>query len=150
VAANAVGHGDETILELRGRTSDLLILDGTFVSDAGTVATTRRLLSRTENLEPMRRLPPATLDAAIRVSGDEWAITLTAGPDTAALEVRLADARPVGWPERTGAAYVHPNFVTLLPEESREVRVSWRGIGIEERSIRLSGWNIDARVLTDG
>jgi beta-mannosidase len=150
VAANAVGHADETILGLAGRTSDLLILDAAFVTDAGAAATTRRLLSRTDTLEPMRRLPPTTLDAAVRAMGDEWAVTLAAGPDTAALEVRLADARPIGWPERTGAAYVHPNFVTLLPGESREVSVAWRGIGIEERSLRLSGWNVEARLLRHG
>jgi hypothetical protein len=40
--------------------------------------------------------------------------------------------------------------VTLLPGESREVSVAWRGIGIEERSLRLSGWNVEARVVRHG
>jgi beta-mannosidase len=150
VAANAVGHSSERTLDVPDGTSDLLILDATFVTDTGAGATTRRLLSRTDTLEPMRRLPPATLDAAVSAIGDEWAVSLAVGPDTAALEVRLADARPVGWPERTGVAYVHPNFVTLLPGESREVSVAWRGVGINERSLRLSGWNVEARVLRHG
>ena len=53
-------------------------------------------------------------------------------------------------PHRRPLDRSNPVMAHRVPEESREFRVSWCGVGIEQRSIRLSGWNIEARVLTHG
>ena len=55
-----------------------------------------------------------------------------------------------GRSERRGAAYLEGNFVTLLPSEERPIRVDWHGVEPADRRLRLTGWNVPARVLTHG
>ncbi|MDQ4035319.1 MAG: hypothetical protein M3153_05255 [Chloroflexota bacterium] len=65
-------------------------------------------------------------------------------------QVRLDGARPVGWPERTGAAYFETNVITLLPGEERAVGVDWHDVPATDRRLRLSGWNVEERELARG
>lgn len=67
--------------------------------------------------------------------------------DVAAVEVRVADARPVGWPERTGAAYPEASGFTLLAGERREVRIEWIDVPSVERRLRIDAWNVAPREL---
>jgi hypothetical protein len=48
-----------------------------------------------------------------------------------------------GWERRDA------NFVTLLPGEQRTVRVDWDDVAPPDRVLRLTGWNVDDRMLTD-
>ncbi len=98
----------------------------------------------------MRRLPNADLVASTSADGDAWSVRLSANGSAAAVEVRLDDARPIGWPERTGAAYFEANVITLLPGEERAIRVDWHGVPETDRRLRLSGWNVEQRELGRG
>jgi beta-mannosidase len=142
---NTVATGEPITVAVPGHASDVLVLT---VEVA--IARTRRLLSRTENLAPFRLVGAAALEAAPEVDHDAWAITIANVGEVAALEVRLADARPVGWPERTGAVYLARNLVTLLPGETAVVRADWHNVPFADRALSLSGWNVEERELRDG
>jgi hypothetical protein len=96
----------------------------------------------------MRRLARTNLGVTHAADGERWTLDLRVTGAVAALEVRLDDARPVGWPERTGVAYLAANVVTLLPGEERTIGVDWHDVPPADRALRLSGWNIEERVLT--
>jgi beta-mannosidase len=149
VPAFAASESEPTMLPAPGDAADLLILDAIFRTDDARWQA-RRLLSRTASLEPMRRLPNADLEASITADGDAWSIRLVATGSAAAVEVRLDDARPVGWPERAGVAYVEANVITLLPGEERAIRVDWHDVPATDRRLRLSGWNVEQRELGRG
>jgi beta-mannosidase len=142
---NAVATGDPLSLQVAVDAADLLVLDADVARHR-----TRQLLSRTATLEPLRRLEGATVETAVAADGDRWDIRLRNVSGVAAPEVRLQDGRPVGWPERPGAAYLDANGVTLLPGEERTVAVDWRDVPLAERVLRISGWNIDERELRHG
>ena len=145
VAANGVANGREVTLEL-GDAAGVVIVDATFGA-----TTTRRIFSATDSLEPMRRVSRADLDASISDADDgAWSLRLAVTGPSAALEVRLSDARPVGWPGRQGHAYFSGNSATLLPGEERVVVVTWDDVPHEERGIRIDGWNIGARTVARG
>jgi hypothetical protein len=145
VDANAVATAPPVTFAIPDDRADLLVLDASF---GGHLA--RRLLSRTGTLEPMRRLPPATLETSVEGGLDSWSVHLSATGDIAAIEVRIDDVRAVGWPERAAWAYVDRNIVTLLPGESRVVRVDWCDVPPDDRAVGLSGWNVAERVLAGG
>jgi hypothetical protein len=109
---------------------------------------TRRILSRTATLAPLRDLPLADLAASVAADGDRWNVRLRVTGSVPAVEVRLADDRPVGWPERPGAVYLGANAVTLLGGETRTIEVDWDDVAGTDRRLRLSGWNVAERVLT--
>lgn len=140
---NAVTAAVEIGLELADGADDLLVLAGRFAGVA-----TRRILSRTDDLAPLRRLPAASPATSIESRADGWSVRLRNDGPTAAVEVRLDDARPVGWPERIGHAYLDANLMTLLPGEERAVGVTWHDVPAAERRLRLTGWNVAERVLT--
>ena len=143
---NAVAIGEPVTLSVPSDAADLLVLDAAVAGRRS-----RRLLSRTSSLEPMRRLAQAQLDATVAEADpdpDAWTVELRAVGAVAAVEVRLDDARPVGWPEQHGAAYVGENLVTLLPGERRALGVEWRGVAPGARRLRLSGWNLPTRTLS--
>jgi beta-mannosidase len=142
---NAVATGEPLRLQVAGDAANLLVLDAELARHR-----TRRLLSRTATLEPLRRLAVATLDASVTADGDRWTIHLSNPSGVVAPDVRLQDGRRVGWPERAGAAYIDANGLTLLPGEEHTIRVDWRGVPPDDRALRLSGWNVEERVLTGG
>jgi beta-mannosidase len=143
--ANAVASVPEVPMELPARADGLLILDATFDT-----AHTRRLLSCTADLAPFRRLAPTTVEVAVDAEADCWMLRLRTTGRTAALDLRLADARAVGWPERRGHAYLDRNGVTMLPGEDATIRVDWRDVAPADRRMTLSGWNIDERTVMRG
>ena len=142
---NAVGTAREVIFGVPPDAADLLILDASFAG-----LRTRRLLSRTATLAPMRDLAKADLAASVAADCDRWTVRLRVTGAVPAIEVRVADERPVGWPERAGAAYFDANFVTVLGSEERTIEVAWDDVAGTDRRLRLSGWNVAERVLTGG
>ncbi|HVL52834.1 MAG TPA: glycoside hydrolase family 2 TIM barrel-domain containing protein [Vitreimonas sp.] len=145
--ANAVATADPLTFAVPSDAADLLVV-GAAVGERAI----RRLLSRTDSLEPLRRLPAAGLAASVAGDEDAWTVSVRNDGPVAAPEVRLEDARPVGWPERepVGAPYLDANLVTLLPGEERRIAVSWREVLPADRCLRLSGWNVAARELRHG
>lgn len=145
VAPNAVGTAREIVFGVPGDAADVLVLDASFAG-----LSTRRLLSRTATLAPMRGLALADLAASVSVDGDRWTVRLRVTGAVPALDVRLSDDRPIGWPERPGAAYLDANLVTVLGSEARSIEVVWDDVTASDRRLRLSGWNVAERVLTGG
>ena len=143
VASNSVATVRDVMFGVPPDAADLLILDASFG-----VLRTRRILSRTATLAPMRDLPLADLAASVSADGDRWTVRLRVTGSVPAVELRLSDDRPIGWPERTGAADLDANVVTLLGDESRTIEVEWHDVPGTERRLRLSGWNVAERVLT--
>jgi hypothetical protein len=141
--ANAVGAAEAITLSVPADAADLLVLDATVGAHGS-----RRLLSRTASLEPMRRLASAAIVVEVAASEDRWVVRLVAVGAVAAVEARLDDARPLTWPDRTGVAYVDPNVVTLLPGEDATLTVDWRHVEPSARRLRLSGWNVDSRIVS--
>jgi hypothetical protein len=148
-AAGTVAEGRPVTLRVEPDATDVLVLDATFEAHGSAAATSRRILSRTATLEPMRRLPPAHVEAAVTADGDAWRVELACAGDVAALEVRLSDGRPVGWPERTGHAYIAPGIVTLLPGERATLRVDWLAVDRAGRCLRVDAWNLREWILSD-
>ena len=145
VGPNAVATAQPLELHVPAGAADVLVLDARVAGHAA-----RRLLSRTATLEPMRRVSGATVEASMREQGARWTVEIDVAGSTAAIDLRLRDARPVGWPERTGAAYIGDNHLTLLPGERRSVEVDWRDVEPGARRLVLSGWNVPERVLAGG
>lgn len=148
VPANSALDGGAVTLSVASGRGDVLILEGRFEVDGRPASVTRRLLCRGRDLEPLRRLPPAALILTPRLDDDRTLLDLAVEGEAAAVEVRLADARPVGWPERTGAAYPEASGFTLLPGERREVRIDWIDLPPAERRLRIDAWNVAPRELT--
>ncbi|HEX7196855.1 MAG TPA: hypothetical protein VF364_08490, partial [Candidatus Limnocylindria bacterium] len=147
-AANSVTDGGDVALVLAPRVDeagDLLVLDATFGG-----ARTRRLLSRTADLAPMRHLLPASLDARVEENRACWTLRLEATGDVAVVELRIADVRPLDWSDRPGHAYPDANFVTLLPGGQRAVTVDWHDVEPADRRLRLTGWNVEPLELRGG
>jgi hypothetical protein len=46
-------------------------------------------------------------------------------------------------------AYYSDNFISLLPGESREVRIEWKAGGPENVRVDLDGWNVEAVGIDD-
>lgn len=145
VGPNGIAAAREVRFGIPPDAADLLILDAAFAA-----LRTRRLLSRTATLAPLRDLAAADLAASVSADGDRWTVRLRVTGAVPAVEVRLSDERPIGWPERSGSAYLESNFVTLLGGEVRTITVEWQDVPRTERRLGLSGWNIAQRVLTDG
>jgi beta-mannosidase len=148
VDANAVVDGSTAALSVASADGDLLVLEGALTADGREPIVTRRLLSRTADLEPMRRLPPAELALSSAADGHATVLAVSVNGSAAAVEVRIADARPVGWPERSGAAYPAASGFTLLPGERRRVRVDWIDVPPDERRLRIDAWNVAAQEVT--
>jgi beta-mannosidase len=145
VAPNSVATAREVIFGVPPDAADLLIIDASFGA-----LRTRRILSRTATLAPMRTLALADLAASVAADGARWTVRLRVTGSIPAVEIRLVDDRPIGWPERTGAGYLDANFVTMLGGEARTIEVEWDDVRGTERRLRLSGWNVAERVLTGG
>ena len=104
----------------------------------------RYLFSTTEDLGPMRRLPPTTVSAERRAAGDAWDVTLRNNGKWLALLVRLEDGRPYA---ASGWALPEDDGLLLLPGEERVLHVEWEGVPAGERCLRIGGWNTEAVTL---
>jgi beta-mannosidase len=148
VAGNAVVEGATARLAVGPARAAVLVVEGRLDVDGHDPFVTRRLLSSTADLEPLRRVPPAALHASPTADGDATFLDLSVDGNVAAVEIRIADARPVGWPERIGAAYPAASGFTMLPGERRQVRVDWVDVPPDERRLRIDAWNVAAREIT--
>jgi len=128
----------------------LLDLDGTVVaqSEAGEIAAllvafafdvfvldvggNRYVMTRTEDLEPLLDLPPATVELV----RNEHKLLLRNTGNVAALGLVLEDSRPYDAP---GWVTFSDNVLDLLPGEERELEVAGP-VG----EIRVEGWNARA------
>ena len=115
---------------------ELLVLDLRFEA-----AHSRYLFSTTDDLRPMRSLPPTRIDAGRGAAGpDAWEVSLRNAGEWLALLVRIEDARPycaAGWAVPTD------DGLLLLPGEERVVRVEWEGVAEPDRCLRVSAWNTE-------
>jgi beta-mannosidase len=115
---------------------ELLVLDLRFEP-----AHARYLFSTTEDLRPMRALPPTRIDAGRVAAGpDAWEVSLRNAGEWLALLVRIEDVRPYG---AAGWAVPSDDGLLLLPGEERVVRVEWEGVPELDRCLRVSGWNTE-------
>ncbi|MBA2529583.1 MAG: hypothetical protein H0V19_06405, partial [Euzebyales bacterium] len=90
--------------------------------------------SRTADLAPLRRLPPADLV----VSGGPDALVIHNPGAVAAVLVTVADARPA---TAAGYAWFGDGHFCLMPGEERRVEAGWRGVPEEQRRVAVRGWN---------
>lgn len=106
-------------------------------------------------VEPGGSTPPVAPEGPVGPPGppgrsdgdDRWRVRIANRGAVAALGVRLIDARDAaaeGWLTTTGA----PG--PLLPGESREIRVDWRGGDPASRVLELDSWNAERREIRHG
>ncbi|MCU1491169.1 MAG: hypothetical protein JWM85_2574, partial [Acidimicrobiaceae bacterium] len=138
VANNPVVLGELRVGRSAIRT-DAFVLDLSFDNDDN--GPNRYLMSRTEDLSPLLELAPAQLEASIEA--DSLWLRHLAGP--AALGLVASDARAPG---ATGWLVLEDNLVDLLPGEQRRIGLCWRAAPLADRVVRLSGWNLETRLLT--
>jgi beta-mannosidase len=108
-------------------------------ADGAVLDLERTVISTGADLTPLLEVPRAELDVRTEVDGDRWTIRIRhlAGP--AAIGLGIHDARPTsaaGWPVTDG----DPR--PLLPGETRELCITWRGDDPAERALLLDGWNV--------
>jgi beta-mannosidase len=115
--------------------------------DGSVLATNRYLLAGGADFGPMRDVPPASVEASLvpdPTDPDRGVLELVHCAGPAALGIRIEDDRPIddaGWLEAADDAF------DLLPGERRPIPFVWTHVTTGPRSIRLSGWNVEQRVL---
>jgi beta-mannosidase len=115
----------------------------TLRDDAGRPrATNRYLLARAGDLRAATGLPPCQL--VVRRSAAEGSLTVRNVGDHVAMGVRAHDARP---PRAPGYVWFDTGHLTLLPGESRKIRVGWIGTGASP-PLAVGAWNTD-RIVVD-
>jgi beta-mannosidase len=127
-------------IEVPGPLPDLFLLD----LRLGAVATNRYLFSGRHDLSPLLDLAPATVAVTVGADGDTWRVRVAHAGGPAAIGLRVEDDRPI---ERPGWAEASDGGVDLLPGETWEVTVRWSDAPTDDRSLRLSGWNVAERTL---
>ncbi|MDQ4005120.1 MAG: hypothetical protein M3135_02310, partial [Actinomycetota bacterium] len=121
------------------------ILDLQIVDRADRViASNRYPFTATGDLGPLLELAPATVDARLKIVGDEWSVELEQMSGPVAFGLTLEDDRPI---DTQGWAVVSDGGFHLLPHERRTIGVSWDEAPVEGRRLRLSGWNVDGATL---
>ncbi len=109
-------------------------------------AVNRYLLTAGSGFGALTTLPEARVSARPAAAGDTWTVRLRHEAGPVAPFLRLLDARPPGG---VGQVTWDDNALDLLPGEERVLRGTWNGVPPEERRIRLDGWNVGARTLTE-
>ncbi|MGR6318293.1 glycoside hydrolase family 2 TIM barrel-domain containing protein [Micromonospora soli] len=114
---------------------------------AGTESRTNRyLLTAGPDFRDLLALPPAGISTRLHTSGATWTLRLRHETGPAGVFLRLLDARPAaepGWPTWDD------NAIDLLPGEERVLHGRWDGVPSEDRRVRLDGWNVPARLITE-
>jgi beta-mannosidase len=115
----------------------LFLLDLAFTDGAGSTATRRMLFSSEQTLAPLAALQETELTTEPMADGSRLEVR-NAGPVVAPV-VRIHDAREPG-----AAGWLVPSddHVMLLPGESRQIGLTWRGVPERERRVAVSGLNV--------
>lgn len=122
---------------------DLFLLDLALLNGDSThiIARNRYLFTRQPDLGAALRQPQTaiTISALERDAGPHlWRVTLHNPTAYTALMLWLEDARPRGtrgWPRFSD------NYFCLLPDETRQLDMTWHGVPAAERTLTISGWN---------
>jgi beta-mannosidase len=124
VGLDGVVAGDGGDVPLAAVTTDVFLLD--------LGSSTRYVMTRAENLSPLLRLPPASVEVT-RAPGLLRLVNIGA---VAAIGVVIEDARPY---EDPGWVTFSDNVLDLLPGEVREIAVTG-----PEGPLLVEGWNVHA------
>lgn len=97
--------------------------------------------ARNENdLQQLNSLPQVKLDEKVRIKHGAVEVRITNSSKTPALAVRMT-LRDAKTGARTLPAYYDDNYFSLLPGESRQIRIQSPGITRDSR-VTLDGWNV--------
>ncbi|MEU8298820.1 glycoside hydrolase family 2 TIM barrel-domain containing protein [Micromonospora sp. NPDC048909] len=110
------------------------------------VRTNRYLLTAGADFGALLTLPPARITTELHTAGSTWTLRLRHEAGPAVPFLRVLDARPAGEP---GWPSWDDNAIDLLPGEERVLHGRWDGVPPEQRRVRLDGWNLPARTVTE-
>jgi hypothetical protein len=107
------------------------------------------VFSAATDLAPLLHIAPTELDCEPRGfegGEDRFAtrVRIRNAGARAALNVEIHDPRHVA---TAGWLYAEPNYFSLLPDETVEVQLEWRGDGTV-RHWQLQAWNAEPRAQT--
>ena len=113
------------------------------------LASARYVFSAATDLAPLLHIAPTELDCEPRGfegGEDRFAtrVRIRNAGARAALNVEIHDPRHVA---TAGWLYAEPNYFSLLPDETVEVQLEWRGDGTV-RHWQLQAWNAEPRAQT--
>ena len=125
--------------------SELFFLDLRLEDTAGElIAENRYLFTTAADLQPIFHLPQGQVEAQAQKNNDHWQVTLRNPGEQAALYVQMRaerDLRQAAW------ANFDANYFTLLPGETRTVRVRWENMPAAQRELTLWGWNVPQQTI---
>lgn len=119
---------------------DIRLLDGT----GRILAQNQYTGSCTSNFAPLLSLEKAVVQARMDMHGNQATVTLVNSGPGIAYDLWLDDDRDLNAP---GCCYFDENLVTLLPGEEKTVNISWHQVPAGQRTVKLSGWNLDECIL---
>lgn len=123
--------------------SDVFFLDLRLnKKDGSKVASNRYIYSKTVDLKPLLELSNADLQTDLRCEMNCWHIELKNCGKTAAIDVRIDDARHL---EAEGWVYFDSNNIMLLPGETKMIIAEWDSVYESQRELELSGFNVSKR-----
>jgi len=133
-------------LQVPAAAGPLVLLDLTLATpDGAPVATNRYVLATGSDLAPLLDLAPARLAVNRTDDAGDWCLRLSHRGGPAAIGVSIADDRPIddpGWAEPDDSGF------SLLPGESRNVRVRWASAPEPDRRLIVDAWNVAPVVVT--
>jgi beta-mannosidase len=136
-----------TSIEYSLENLNLFFLDLRLADTSGqTLALNRYPFTNAANLVPLLSAPPTELTLNTEVISDEWRVTITNAGTHAALFVWLEDSREPGLP---GYAEFSDNYFCLFPKEEKQLLVSWVDVPAADRSLDVTGWNIEHRSIPE-
>jgi beta-mannosidase len=121
------------------------LLDLSVRTDAGSHGN-RYLLTAGADFRDLLTLPPARIGTDLATTATGWTLRLRHEGGPVAPFLRLLDARPAAEP---GWLCWDDNAIDLLPGEERVLHGRWDGVPPERRRVRLDGWNVPDRILTE-
>jgi hypothetical protein len=95
-----------------------------------------------KQLMALNRMPMANVSCSIRQEKTGVVARLENTSATPALMIRLT-LRDAGTGQRILPVYYGDNYISLLPGESREIRIESGASAMQKLAVTLNGWNID-------
>jgi hypothetical protein len=99
-----------------------------------------------EQLQALNSLPPVNLDARLRQSGSALEVELHNRSSVPALMAHLV-LRDQATGERILPVYYADNYISLLPGESRVVRIESPTVATAKLRVDVDGWNVAKQSL---